>query len=87
MPLIPTDEAIRAASEEIKNSPLADQIGGNYYSMLAIQPYEYSFKNKLDPLQHTVIKYVTRFRAKGGRKDLEKAIHTLQVLMHLEYGE
>lgn len=63
------------------------QVGGSHYTKLAIQPMEYSFKNKLDPCQHTAIKYITRFRDKGGREDLEKAIDCLNMLIELEYGK
>jgi hypothetical protein len=63
------------------------QIGGDHYKNLAIQPMEYSYKNKLDPLQHTAIKYITRFRDKSGRIDLEKAIHCIEMLIEFEYGE
>lgn len=80
-------EANEVHSQLTEISPLQDQIGGDYYKELAIQPYEYSYKNNLNPLQHTVIKYITRYNKKGGKKDLEKAIHTIKVLMHLEYGE
>jgi hypothetical protein len=65
---------------------LSKQVDGNHYKDLAIQPMEYSFKNKLDPAQHTAIKYITRFRNKGGRRDLEKAIHCIEMLIELEYG-
>lgn len=60
------------------------QIGGNHYSKLKIQPMEYSMSNGLDACQHTVIKYVTRFRDKGGIQDLRKAMHTLQMLIEFE---
>lgn len=68
------------------SSALDVQIDGNHYKSLAIQPMEYSMKNKLDACQHTAIKYITRFREKGGKKDLEKAIHCIQMLMEFEYG-
>ena len=68
------------------DNALARQVDGNHYKDLAIQPMEYSFKNKLDPAQHTAIKYITRFRNKNGRKDLEKAIHCIEMLIELEYG-
>ena len=60
------------------------QVGGSHYSKLAIQPMEYSMKNKLDACQHTAIKYITRFREKDGIRDLEKAIHTIQMLIEIE---
>jgi len=67
-------------------SPFDRQVGGSHYSKLAIQPFQYSMANGLDPMQHTIIKYVTRFRDKGGRESLEKAIHTIQLLIDHEYG-
>jgi hypothetical protein len=72
--------------QDAKDNALSKQVDGNHYKDLAIQPMEYSFKNKLDPAQHTAIKYVTRFRNKGGRRDLEKAIHCIEMLIELEYG-
>jgi len=58
-----------------------------HYTKLAIQPIEYSMHNKLDPMQHTIIKYVTRFRDKGGKRDLLAARHTLDMLIEYEYPE
>ena len=62
----------------------ARQVGGQHYTDCAIQPFEYSMANKLDPMQHTIIKYVTRFRSKNGIVDLEKAKHTLELLIEWE---
>lgn len=73
--------------QRAQDSAFNTQVGGNHYTKLAIQPMEYSFKNKLDPCQHTIIKYVTRFRDKGGKEDLEKAIDCIQMLIEMEYGE
>ena len=67
-----------------EKSPLETQIGGDHYTKLAIQPMQYSMKNKLDPLQHTIIKYVTRFRDKAGIEDLEKAKHCIDMLIEYE---
>ena len=60
------------------------QVGGNHYTKLAIQPMRYSMENGLDALQHTVIKYVTRFRDKNGIEDLEKAKHCIDMLIEFE---
>lgn len=65
-------------------SALQAQIGGDHYTKLAIQPMRYSMKNGLDPLQHTIIKYVTRFRDKAGIEDLEKAKHCIDMLIEFE---
>lgn len=65
-------------------SALENQVGGNHYSKLKIQPMEYSMANKLDACQHTIIKYVTRFRDKAGVQDLEKARHVIDMLIEFE---
>ena len=68
---------------EVKN-PLKEQVGGDHYSKLEIQPAVYSQRNKLSYLQGTVIKYVTRYKDKGGIEDLYKAIHSIKLLIELE---
>jgi hypothetical protein len=65
----------------------ASQVSGDHYRSLAIQPMEYSLANGLDAAQHTVIKYITRFREKGRLDDLEKAKHAIDLLIDYEYGE
>jgi hypothetical protein len=68
---------------EVK-SPLKEQIGGDHYSKLAIQPAVYAEQNKLSYLQGNAIKYITRYKDKGGVEDLYKAIHTVKLLIELE---
>lgn len=65
-------------------NPLSVQIGGQHYKSMTIQPLEYSMANQLDACQHTIVKYVTRFREKGGVQDLEKAKHVLDILIEME---
>lgn len=60
------------------------QVGGNHYAKLAIQPLDYCMKNGLDPAQSNIIKYVTRFRDKGGCEDLRKARHLIDWLIEWE---
>lgn len=66
------------------NDAFGRQVGGEHYSKLPIQPFIYSMENQLDPMQHTIIKYVTRFRDKGGIADLEKAKHVIDMLIEWE---
>lgn len=80
------DAAGRAPGAIKKGSALDTQVGGNHYTKRPIQPFEYSMRNGLDPMQHTIIKYVTRFRDKEGREDLEKARHTIDLLIENDYG-
>ena len=62
-------------------SAFKKQIDRTHYSKLKIQPTEYIIANKLPYIEGNVIKYVTRHRDKGKSKDIEKAIHYLQMLL------
>lgn len=68
-------------------NPLDKQVGGDHYKTMAIQPIEFIHKNGLNFLQGNVVKYVTRYKAKNGLQDLEKAKHYIEMLIKLEYGE
>jgi hypothetical protein len=63
------------------------QIGGTHYTQLEIQPDEYAHKNGLNFMQGNAIKYITRYKFKNGRQDLEKAISVLQKLIQFEYPD
>ena len=63
---------------------IKQQVGGDHYSKLAIQPVEYINKNNLTYLQGNVIKYVTRYKDKNGVEDLQKAKHYIDLLIELE---
>ena len=67
-----------------RSSAFSTQEGGGHYTKLKIQPMQYSMANGLDACQHTAIKYVTRFRDKGGVEDLRKAKHVIDMLIELE---
>lgn len=79
--------AFELVLEAAKTKASDTQVGGNYYTTLAIQPMEYSMANKLDACQHTVVKYITRFREKNGLQDLLKAKHTIDLLIEREYKD
>jgi len=49
-----------------------------------IQPIEYIEANGLDFAEGNVIKYVTRYKDKGGVSDLEKAKYYIQKLIDRE---
>jgi len=51
-----------------------------------ITPLEYITKNKMDFASGNVVKYVTRFRDKGGSDDLVKAADYIRNLLEAEYG-
>ena len=60
------------------------QVGGGHYKTMPIQPMHFSMVNELDALQHTIVKYVVRFREKNGIQDLEKAKHCIDLLIQYE---
>ena len=63
------------------------QEGGDHYKKLGIQPVEYIQANNLDFFQGNVVKYVTRNKDKKGAEDIRKAIHYLQMILEMQYGE
>ena len=65
-------------------SALSTQVAGDHYKSLKIQPIEFIHANNIPFAEGSVIKYVTRWRDKGGIKDLEKAKHFLELLIELE---
>ena len=76
--------------EEVKkreSSALDKQVSGNHYKGCSIQPIEYIHANGLDYFQGNVIKYTTRHKDKNGKADIEKAIHYLELILELQYGD
>ena len=64
------------------------QVGGNHYKDCKIQPIEYIVGNDLTFCEGNAIKYITRHRRKGeGAKDIEKAIHYLEMILETEYND
>ena len=60
------------------------QVGGDHYQKKAIQPVEYIHANGLGFCEGNIVKYVSRWKDKGGVKDLKKARHYLDILIQLE---
>lgn len=60
------------------------QIGGQHYQAKPIQPWDYIAANNLGFFEGNAIKYLTRWRDKGGVEDLRKARHYLDKLIELE---
>lgn len=63
---------------------LERQEGGGHYKGMAIQPFTYIHANGIQFAEGCVIKYVSRWRAKGGLEDLKKARHFLDLLIEAE---
>lgn len=63
---------------------LDKQVGGNHYKKFKIQPVEFCHVNNIPYMEATAIKYLCRWRDKGGIADLDKAIHFIELLKELE---
>lgn len=63
------------------------QIGGQHYRQASIQPWDYIAAQGLDFFEGNIVKYVTRWRAKGGVDDLRKARHYLDKLIEKETAD
>lgn len=57
------------------------QIAGVHYKSSAIQPWDFIVSNNLGFLEGNIVKYVTRWKEKGGKQDLLKAQHYLEKLL------
>lgn len=65
-------------------NPLDVQVGGGHYKDLKIQPIEYIHANNLGYCEANVVKYISRWKSKGGLQDLEKVKHYVDLLIKLE---
>lgn len=65
----------------------ARQVGGDHYASKAIQPWDYIIANQLGYLEGNIVKYVSRWRDKGGVQDLHKARHYLDKLLEIEQAK
>ena len=59
------------------------QIAGTHYKSKAIQPWDYIVGNNLGYLEGNIVKYVSRWKDKGGVDDLRKARHYLDKLIEV----
>lgn len=62
-------------------SAINEQIGGDHYKKMKIQPVEYILANDIGFIEGSVIKYVSRWRNKNGLEDLKKARHLLDLFI------
>ena len=61
------------------------QIGGNHYQKYKIQPSKFVVENKLLFPEGCAIKYIIRHQDKGGKDDLLKAIHFIEMIIERDY--
>lgn len=73
-------------SRSESNNPLDVQEGGDHYKKYPIQPIVFCHANKIPSLESSIIKYVVRHKDKNGLEDLNKAKHTIDILIKLDYN-
>ena len=68
----------------MKNGALTTQVEGGHYKDMAIQPVEFIHRNNIGFIEGCAIKYLCRWRLKGGVEDLKKARHFIDILIEEE---
>lgn len=77
-------ETTRKHVQELKANDV--QVAGTHYKGKAIQPWDYIVGNDLGYLEGNIVKYVSRWKDKGGVDDLRKARHYLDKLIEVNDG-
>ncbi len=76
------DDAVQVVDDPVRaeDDPEQVQIGGDHYKKYKIQPMYFCHVNGIPKTEGDAICYTIRWRDKGGIADIDKAIHTLQLL-------
>lgn len=61
------------------------QVGGSHYNDYKIQPSQFINGNKLLFAEGNAIKYICRHALKGGKEDLLKAKHYIDMIIERDY--
>jgi hypothetical protein len=90
-PPIPTSDQLDLFHENTRKHVQAltandVQVAGTHYKSKAIQPWDYIVSNNLGYLEGNIVKYVSRWKDKGGVDDLRKARHYLDKLIEVQDG-
>ena len=64
---------------------LNKQVDGDHYKGMKIQPAHFINENQLLFAEGNAIKYICRHKLKGKRKDIEKAMHYLEMILERDY--
>jgi len=71
----------------MSNTAFFKQIGGSHYKKYKIQPSRFINENKILFAEGNAIKYICRHQDKGGKQDLLKAIHYIQMIVERDYNK
>lgn len=80
-----TPKQTKVVKEQKVQEKVANEIqeGGRHYKEMAIQTWDYIIANNIGYMEGNVIKYVSRWKDKGGIEDLKKARHYLDKLIEV----
>ena len=67
--------------EEQSMKSFKKQVGGSHYLKYKIQPIDFIIKNNIGFVEGNIIKYILRFKEKGGVEDLLKCKHYIELLI------
>ena len=70
----------------MNNKTFFKQVGGSHYKKYKIQPSKFINENKLPFAEGNAIKYIVRHSDKGGKQDLLKAIHYIEMIIERDYN-
>ena len=73
-------------SEEVMNNIPVNPVTTDprHYNKLRIEPWDFIQQNKLDFFEGNVVKYICRWKNKGGVDDLHKAITYIEKIIEGE---
>ncbi len=63
------------------------QVGGTHYKQFQYETWDVILDWQLGYLDGNAVKYLSRWRHKGGVQDLQKALHYIQKLIEVETGK
>lgn len=67
----------------MKENALQVQVGGDHYKNHAMQPIQLITKTRCTFIQGCIWKYITRYKEKNGKEDIQKCIHYAQLAIQL----
>ena len=65
---------------------LNKQVDGNHYSKMKVQPAYFINEKNLTIAEGSAINYIWGHKQKGKKKDIEKAIHYLEMIIERDYS-
>lgn len=77
--------SMNSTVNKYKYFSLDTQVGGGHYKNFKIQPAQFTNANRLLFAEGNAIKYICRHGLKGGKEDLEKAKHYIDMIIERDY--